>query len=178
MGNLKISKKRFCQDLIEEYSRVKRFLEYSTLENYDENFIKQFFSSTLLNRFLIPERKIELTTLRFGGVYSRIKILEKEVTIELSTMDFIFSLNDMEDSSPEISIELNNGNPFSPSSGMGNVFNSTLNGEIYSHSDSEFVETIEILSGEYFKEEELEVLGPCKATFSRILNSIEKHFGM
>ena len=43
---------------------------------------------------------------------------------------------------------------------------------------SEFDESIEILSGEYFKEEELEILGPCKATFSRILNSIEKHFGM
>ena len=178
MGNLKISKKRFCQDLIEEYSRVKKFLEYSSLEKYDEDYIKQFFSSTLLNRFLIPDRKIELTTLRFGGVYSRIKILEKTVTIELSTTDFIFALSDIEDATPEISIEVNSGNPFHSSSGVYGVFNSTLNGEIYSHSDSEFDESIEILSGEYFKEEELEILGPCKSTFSRILNSIEKHFGL
>lgn len=177
MGNLKISKKRFCQDLIEEYSRNFLILEYSSLENYDEDYIKQFFSSTLLNRLLIPDRKIELTTLRFGGVYSRIKILEKEVTIELSTPDFIFALSDIENSTPEISIEVNGGNPFHSSSGRA-VFNSTLNGEIYSHSDSEFDESIEILSGEYFKEEELEILGPCKSTFSRILNSIEKHFGL
>lgn len=177
MGNLKISKKRFCQDLIEEYSRVKRFLEYSTLENYDENYIKQFFSSTLLNRFLIPERKIELTTLRFGGVYSRIKILEKEITIELSTADFIFALSDMEDSTPEISIEINGAYPLS-NPGPRGIIKSAFDGEIYSHSDSEFDENIEILSGEYFKEEELDILGPCKATFSRILNSIEKHFGM
>ena len=174
MGNLKISKKRFCQDLIEEYSRVKRLIEYSSLENHNEDYIKQFFSSTLLNRFLVPDRKIELTTLRFGGVYSRITVLYDTTAIELSTNDFIFCLEDTKGTDIKIGISLNSSNPFLNTS----VVTTNFDDEIYSHSDSEFDESVEILSGEYFKEEELEIIGPCKSTFSRILNSIEKHFGV
>ena len=172
MGDLKISKKRFCQDIIEEYSRIKRFLEYSTLENYDEDYIKQFFSSTLLNRFLIPYRNIELTTLRFGGVYSRIMVIYNTTTIELSTNDFIFCVEDTKETNIKVDISLNRYNQF-----LNTTVTSNFE-EIYSHSDSEFDESIEILSGEFFREEELEILGPCKSTFSRIFDSIEKYFGM